>query len=201
MGCRLRPCTFPRWTRTPCVLFYAGAQMLYIWGGGDASELKEDVFEDIAQKHPGAAVLLAGGPPCMGVSFLRGPCRPCAFGATSRLREDFRRVWAHLSGLAPGKVWGLMECTRMDEKDRLHYDSVFGTAAILVDAALFSPVARPRFWWASAPLVLPDPFLLRAREDGARDLCVNDEKQVIRPISGGRPKWSFRAWLVACSTL
>ncbi len=50
------------------------------------------------------------------------------------------------------EVLGLMECTKMDRKDRLEYDDVFGVPPFEVCSRWWQHVTRPRWWWFSRPV-------------------------------------------------
>ena len=121
---------------------------------GSVVDIDDDVIWAIVTRQPHALFLLGGGPPCTDVSLVNA-FRKGANGAQSILRDEFERIYQRLCAFAPGRVVGLMECTRMDAADRVAYDSVFHCTPFELCASPFSCVTRPRWWWSSRALVWP----------------------------------------------
>lgn len=103
-----------------------------------------------AAKFPSCiAVLVAGGPPCQGVSSLNASKkgaladpRSCLYQTFSRLVQTTRSVFTWCP------VFCLMESVfSMSEVDRSHYSRGIGLLPYLVDSKGVSLCRRPRLWW------------------------------------------------------
>ena len=85
---------------------------------GDIQAISVERVLDLAMEYPNALFTCVGGPPCTDVSLLKEG-RAGAFGQFSGLREEFKRIAQPLRQKLQNRFVGLMECTAMEEHDRL----------------------------------------------------------------------------------
>eukprot|EP00973_Karenia_brevis_P002146 290775-Karenia_brevis.AAC.1 len=58
-------------------------------------------------------------------------------------------VYRYFEEEAPGRIVALMECTQMASDDLQLYNAVFDSDPFFLCAKHWSPVTRPRLWWAN----------------------------------------------------
>ena len=184
---------------------------------GDIRKISDAVLTQMANKFPAALFVLAGGPPCTDVSLLNAT-RVGADGPASGLRGEFARIYQALLAAAPGRVRGLMECTRMDAADRCSYDEVFGAAPFEVCARsspIYSSIIETCFKTNGVNGVSPykalrpsfaAPMVVALSATSVAPRCSYDWVGRLRWRGRGRPRRGHdslecgpRAWLGACS--
>eukprot|EP00972_Heterocapsa_arctica_P025471 3750363-Heterocapsa_arctica.AAC.1 len=84
---------------------------------GDITLISGDAVKALAETHPDCTFIIGAGPPCQDVSLLNA-ARRGATGDRSNLREEYKRFFYDLQQAAPGRVFGIMECTNMTTADR-----------------------------------------------------------------------------------
>ena len=116
---------------------------------GNVEDLSEEVIASLAAKYPRTSwVLVAGAPPCQGVSGLNAE----HLGLNDRRSglyahvELLRKVCAHV--LSWCEICVLMESVfSMDGKDRVQMTRSVGIIPFRIDALGVSLCRRPRLWW------------------------------------------------------
>lgn len=117
------------------------------------SDIREVVEADLliwAAKYPNSCgVLVAGGPPCQGVSGLNASKKGALADPRSSLYLVFCQIiaWAR-SVFTWCPVFSLMESVAsMSPEDRSHYSKGINLLPYLVDSKTVSLCKRPRLWW------------------------------------------------------
>ena len=116
----------------------------------DICSVSESVVRKWAAKFPTCkAVLVAGGPPCQGVSGLNADKKGAILDPRSSLVREFKRVVDLVRSVFTWcPVFTLMESvSSMNSEDRSHYSKTIGLLPYEVDSKYLSLCRRPRLWW------------------------------------------------------
>ena len=150
---------------------------------GDIRSISLDVLAGMVSAHPEVTWVLTGGPPCTDVSLLKDS-RDGAFGPASILRDEFKRIYNALSDLAQGRVYGLMECTPMDDQDKVAYDAVFGSQsrAFELCSSWWAPVTRKRWWWVNFQPIFPSNVKCTTMPSGITRISFIDDDPPLRVL-------------------
>eukprot|EP00435_Cladocopium_sp_Y103_P073845 s126_g45.t1 len=149
-------------------------------------------------KYPNCcAVLVAGGPPCQGVSGLNASKKGAQDDPRSCLHKAFDRIKAEVRDFFTWcPVFFLMESVAsMSLEDRATYTRSSGVLPYKVDARFLSPCRRPRLWWfnwkipAKENVEVFTPSSARSSESGtlAKDSSSQEflEPKVVEDDVGG----------------
>ena len=123
----------------PSTLFYT-----------DVTQITQDDLRSWAAKFPNCiGVLIAGGPPCQGVSSLNAAKKGAHADPRSSLHKVFDQIknWAkEIFTWCP--TYHLMESVAsVSSTDRIIYSRSSGVLPYQVDAQYLAPCRRPRLWW------------------------------------------------------
>eukprot|EP00435_Cladocopium_sp_Y103_P032749 s505_g8.t1 len=124
---------------------------------GDVTKIDSEMVQGWATKYSNVGVVLvAGGPPCQGVSGLNVDRKGALKDARSNLFVHVRRVFLLAKKKFPwAQVHALMESVfSMDEKDRSTMSEHMGVLPYMVDAGGVSICRRPRLYWLTWELQL-----------------------------------------------
>ena len=157
----------------------------------DVTTLSKEDLRQWAAKFPNCcSVLIAGGPPCQGVSGLNASKKGATLDPRSKLHQVFDKVknWAkEVFGWCP--VYSLMESVAsMSPEDRAIYTDSSGVLPYKVDSKYLSPCRRPRLWWFNWTIPLQDGMEIFNPETSAnqsygeiRFHFTTDLKHFLRP--------------------
>ena len=116
----------------------------------DVTEISKKDVDNWAAKYPNCkAVLIAGGPPCQGVSGLNASRLGAIDDPRSSLFQEFCKLkeWV-TKRFTWCRTYSLMESVfSMTPNDRGVYSKAFGVLPYLVDSSTVALCRRPRLWW------------------------------------------------------
>ena len=122
------------------------------------------VLEDNQLPHH-ARVLGTAGPPCPDLSNTNGDGALGRAGVEGITVDEVFDIFLRFRELSPWRVDFLIEnVVPMVRGDADHFSKRLGVEAVLVDAADWGRVRRPRLWWTS--LVVPPQLAVKGVQDG-----------------------------------
>ena len=110
---------------------------------GPVQDVTDAMIEELTNRYDTEIFVFTMGPPCTDASLLNNQ-RAGAHGPHNVLREEAKRVYNTFEAMAVGRVVGIMDCTRMSDEDRVHYDAVFGSQPFQLCARHWAPWKMPR---------------------------------------------------------
>ena len=123
--------------------------------GDFARDSAADIIELVtkAALPPDGVLLCAAGPPCPDYTRIKGAAAPGRVGKEGRKFADFAALLGQLRKASPWRLFFLVEnVLPADRSEAAFFDEALGVPAVVVDAAGFGLIRRPRLWWSDIPV-------------------------------------------------
>ena len=122
---------------------------------GDVKKLKGHFFAQVLRKRQFSSIIVGGGSPCQGNSWLN-PGRQGLKDPRSQLAFEICRIATEIKSLPEAQDTPVLEWLEMVESAPQHvvaeYSRAFRCEPLAVDAGVFGYVHRKRLFWARGPL-------------------------------------------------
>ena len=162
---------------------------------GNVKNITEEMVKDWAARFSNVGVVLvAGGPPCQGVSGLNADRKGALKDARSNLFVYVKKVYHMVKANFPwAQVHSMMESVySMDQADRATMSEFMESLPYMVDAEGISICRRPRLYWLSWELQLaPGVAMEQIPGEGWTGYTVVTLSHPVKPENYLKPGWKL----------